>query len=37
MKDETFGGYGAEEAAHRYFEMKRTAWTVSLFREIARG
>jgi hypothetical protein len=36
-EDVTFGGYGAEEAAHKYFEMKRKAWTVSLFKEIARG
>jgi hypothetical protein len=34
--DETFSGYGAEEAARKYFKAKRTA-CVSLFREIARG
>ncbi len=37
MDDELFGGYGAEEAARKYFEMRRAAWTVSLFKEIARG
>lgn len=37
MEDETFGGHGAEDAAHRYFDMRRTSWTVSLFKEIRRG
>lgn len=37
MEDVHFGGHGAENAARVYFNMRRTAWTCSLFREVARG
>jgi hypothetical protein len=37
LEDVLFSGYGAEEAARRYFDRKRAAWTVYLFKEIARG
>ena len=32
-----FSGYGAEDAARTFYELKRQAWTVHLFKEIARG
>lgn len=37
VEDVFFSGHGAETAARRYFNMKRTAWSCGLFKEIARG
>lgn len=37
MSDIVFCGDGAEEAARKTFDLRRTAWTVYLFKLIARG
>lgn len=37
MPDENFSGYGAEDAARERFKRQRSAWSITLFREVDRG